>query len=283
MSIVTRFAPSPTGLMHLGHAYSALMAYEFAKRHKGRFFLRIEDIDTTRARPEFIQAIFDDLKWLGIDWPEPVWRQSERMSIYSAALDKLKQKGLMYRCFCTRKQIQAEIQAAGGAPHGPDGVIYPGTCRDLPEDVSKARAERGETHAWRLDMTKAIQAVTGPLVWHDLEKGDVIAKPERFGDVVLARKETPTSYHLSVTVDDAVQGVTHIIRGVDLFDHTDVHVLLQRLMELTTPIYLHHKLIMDEKGERLAKRRLSKSIQSIRDSDLKFSCLTDLLNSYNKI
>src|SRR5690606_10125529 len=217
--IVTRFAPSPTGRLHLGHAYSALFAWKAARGAGGRFLLRIEDIDEGRCRPEHVNGILEDLAWLGLDWDGPVRRQSAHLDDYAKALARLDEAGLLYPCFCTRAEIQAEIAAAGGAPHGPDGPLYPGTCRHL--DVGR-RAERmaaGEPFALRLDMGRAV-AAAGPLEWRDRATGMVRAAPERFGDVVLARKDVPTSYHLAVTVDDALQSVTLVTRGRDLFEAT---------------------------------------------------------------
>lgn len=260
---VTRFAPSPTGRLHLGHAYSALVAWEAARRAGGRFLLRIEDIDPTRCRPEHEQAIFDDLAWLGIDWDGPVRRQSEHMDDYRSALDRLRGEALVYPCFCTRRQIADEIARAGQAPHGPDGPRYPGTCRGLAVTTAEARLAAGEPHAWRLDVARAL-VLTGPLAWTDLAQGEIAADPGVFGDVVIARKETPTSYHLAVTVDDALQGVTLVTRGADLFEATHIHRLLQALLGLPVPDYRHHRLIVDEEGVRLAKRAGAPTLAALR-------------------
>ncbi len=263
--IVTRFAPSPTGRLHVGHAASALFAYHKAKEAGGQFLLRIEDIDPGRCRPAFIEGIYEDLTWLGLDWLRPVRLQSEHMRDYAAALEKLKARGLVYPCFCTRKEVEAESLAAGHAPHEGDGtVLYAGTCRTLSPEQQQAMAKNRQP-VWRLNMQKALAEVDGPLVWHDGEAGAVTARPELFGDVVLARRDVPTSYHLSVTVDDALQGVTLVTRGVDLFAATDVHRLLQALLGLPTPAYHHHPLIMDETGRRLAKRDQSLTIQALRE------------------
>lgn len=262
-SVVTRFAPSPTGRLHLGHAYSALLNARFTEQHGGRFLLRIEDIDGTRCRPELIEGIFKDLDWLGLSWETPVRRQSEHMVDYSAALDRLSAMGLLYPCFCTRKDIAAEVARSGAAPHGPDGPLYPGLCKHLPEDERQARIRSGAAYALRLHTDRALTQ-TGPLVWHDAETGEVQADPLGLGDVVLARKETPTSYHLAVTVDDALQGITHIIRGQDLFHATHIHRLLQALLGLPTPAYHHHRLLKDETGQRLAKRAGSPSLADLR-------------------
>lgn len=259
--IVTRSAPSPTGRLHLGHAYSALFAYEAAKAAKGRFLLRIEDIDRTRCKPEFEQGILEDLAWLGLDWEKPVRRQSEHMDDYAAAVAKLREAGLLYPCFCTR----TEIAQAGQAPHGPDGPIYPGTCRGFSESERAAKIAAGTPYALRLDMSEAI-AQAGPLDWHDRGHGAVHATPEEFGDVVLARKDTPTSYHLSVTLDDHLQGVTLVTRGEDLFSSTHVHRLLQALLGLATPEYHHHPLVLGPDGKRLAKRNHAPTLQSLREA-----------------
>ncbi len=256
---LTRFAPSPTGRLHLGHAYSALVAASMADR----FLLRIEDIDPTRCRREHETALLDDLRWLGLVWPEPVWRQSERFGVYRTALDRLEVMGLLYPCFCTRRQVIDEATRSGVAPHGPEGVIYAGTCRKLSVAERRERTEE-EPYALRLDMEKG-RAMAGPLRWHDREAGWIKARPELFGDVILARKETPTSYHLAVTVDDGAQGVTLVARGADLFDATHIHVLLQKLLDLTTPDYYHHPLITGDDGRRLAKRDRSVTIGALRD------------------
>lgn len=266
--VITRFAPSPTGLLHKGHAYSALMAYNYAKECGGLFILRIEDIDTTRCHQEYTDAICDDLKWLGLKWQEPVRIQSEHFGTYKQALDSLKAKGLVYPCFCTRKDIKEEVERSPKAPHGPKGALYPGTCRQLSDNERTTKIDAGTDHAWRLDVDKAIEYLKTeskwPLNWQDSDGKAHIADPLSLGDVVLARKDTPTSYHLSVTVDDALQGITHIIRGVDLLHTTHIHVLLQALLGLPTPIYLHHKLLLDEDGNRFAKRNKSMTLQSLR-------------------
>lgn len=269
--VVTRFAPSPTGFLHLGHAYAALFAYRAAKGANGdgagRFLLRIEDIDAGRCRPEFEDAIYEDLAWLGLDWEQPVRRQSDDLADFESALDRLNRMGLLYPCFCTRSDIKAEIEAAAGAPHlvptGPDGPIYPGTCRKLTDTQRKTRADGATAFALRLDMAKAIKSV-GPLQWTDGAMGCVSATPEIFGDVVLARKDTPTSYHLSVTIDDHLQGVTLVTRGEDLFPATHIHRLLQHLLGLNTPSYHHHGLLNAADGRRLAKRNKAETIRDLR-------------------
>jgi glutamyl-Q tRNA(Asp) synthetase len=302
--IVSRFAPSPTGRLHLGHAFSAVRAHDLARAAGGAFLLRIEDIDGTRSREEYVAGIEEDLRWLGLAWDGPVLRQSERMPVYAEALDRLKAMGLIYPCFCTR----AEIAASASAPHGPEGPVYPGTCRGLSQTERAARM--GEPHCWRLDMAGAVEAAkamemaTAPapsplagegwgegfgrlgdqleaarhptlsqpspvkgegfFAWHDASLGWVQPDPLAAGDVVLARKETPTSYHLAVTVDDAAQGVTDVVRGVDLFEATRVHRLLQALLGLPTPRYHHHPLLIGPDGKRLAKRNGAKPLAELR-------------------
>lgn len=267
MSTVTRFAPSPTGNLHLGHAYSALFAFDATRASGGAFKVRIEDIDRTRCRPEFEQQIYDDLTWLGLTWETPVRRQSEHFDDYRKALQALSEQGISYPCFCTRKDIEAEIDAAGGAPHGPDGSLYPGTCRHIDTRERQDRMAKGEPHAIRLDMQAACLR-TGPLTWLDRELGKRQARPELFGDVVLARKDTPTSYHLSVTLDDHLQGITLVTRAIDLVDATDVHRLLQALLDLDQPNYHHHPLLYGADGKRFAKRDKSKTLKSLRDEGM---------------
>jgi glutamyl-Q tRNA(Asp) synthetase len=262
---VTRFAPSPTGLLHLGHAYSALIGWRAARQAGGRFLLRIEDIDASRCREEFVGAIVEDLSWLGLDWDGAVRRQSEHLDDYRAALDRLIDEGLVYPCFCTRAAIKAEITRAVDAPQGEEGPLYPGTCRNLADDERAQRLGAGESFALRLDVAKAVARV-GALYWDDDEKGRVKAAPESLGDVVLARKDTPTSYHLAVTVDDALQGVTLVTRGVDLFATTHIHRLLQALLDLPTPHYRHHKLLTDASGKRFAKRDKALTLRSLREA-----------------
>jgi glutamyl-Q tRNA(Asp) synthetase len=307
--IVARFAPSPTGLLHIGHAWSAILAHDRAREAGGRFLLRIEDIDGTRSRPEFIDAILRDLAWLGLSWDGPVLLQSQRLPLYADALDRLKAMGLLYPCFCTR----AEIAASLSAPHGDAGPVYPGTCRHLVPD-ERVRRIAGEQHAWRLDMAKAIASLPtvtpdlfrgpsgsqaqnqeghhpaakwmpeqvrhdGKLLWQDEIAGDVIATPEVHGDVILARKDAPASYHLAVTIDDAAQHITHIVRGRDLFAATHVHRLLQALLDLPTPIYHHHALLADDTGERLAKRNKAPTLESMRDAGVNGIALADDLRN----
>lgn len=263
--IVTRFAPSPTGYLHIGHAYSATLAFRAAQSLGGRFLLRIEDIDQERSRPEFVDAIFEDLVWLGLEWGAPVRHQSEHFDEYRAILDTLDAAGLLYPCFCSRKDILAEIAHAGAAPKGPEGPVYPGICRRLAEGERRRRVAAGEPHAIRLDVVAA-RAATGDLEWLDRRGGIQAAKPEIFGDVVLARRDTPVSYHLAVSLDDHVQGVNLVVRGKDLFASTHVHRLLQALLGLSTPIYDHHELLTDASGRRYAKRNRSLTIRSLRQA-----------------
>ena len=288
MQVVTRFAPSPTGRLHWGHGYSAVRAFDLARAAGGRFLLRIEDIDSARSRPEHVAAILADLAWLGLEWEGPVF-QSQRLDLYAAALERLKARGLVYPCFCTRAEIAA---ASASAPHGVEPV-YPGTCRGLRDpDLSRS-------HCWRLDVGRSLDSVMPALCrhppsslvdlrwqeqkssgqedgwmpaqgrhdglcWHDAVAGWVRAAPARHGDVILARKDAPASYHLAVTVDDAAQGVTDVVRGVDLFAATDVHRLLQALLDLPTPRYHHHPLLTGPDGARLAKRHGAPTLEAMR-------------------
>jgi glutamyl-Q tRNA(Asp) synthetase len=263
MSFVTRFAPSPTGYLHLGHAFSALTAFGAAQAAGGRFLLRIEDIDQGRSRPEFESAIYEDLAWLGLTWETPVRRQSEHMAAYETALQSLIDRQLVYRCFRTRKEI---AEAIASAPHGETEEAFRGEA--LPADEEAAKLEAGEAFAWRLSLKKA-RAALGPsyfaLVFED-ETGPVRAEPERHGDVVLARKDFGTSYHLASVWDDALQGVTQVIRGEDLREAAHLHVLLQKLLQLPQPTYRHHRLILGEDGKRLAKRDLAATLRALRES-----------------
>lgn len=263
---VFRFAPSPNGFLHLGHARSALLNFDLARQSGGRLLLRIEDIDATRCRPEYEQAIYDDLAWLGIVWEQPVRRQSDHLALYSEAVERLTRDGLLYPAFESRAEIARLVEEkdrAGAWPRDPDGApLYPGTGRILPDHERDWKERAGAPYALRLDMDAAI-ARAGPLSWTELgtgphgETGEVPARPDQWGDVILARKDTPTSYHLSVVVDDALQGVTHVVRGQDLFWATGVHRLLQALLGLPQPLYRHHALVLNETG-----RKLSKSTQS---------------------
>ncbi len=275
MTFTTRFAPSPTGPLHLGHAYSAILAYDMAVAQHGTFLLRIEDIDRSRARSHWEEQIYEDLAWLGLSWPMPVLRQSDRLDVYEQALDALWARGLLYPCTCNRKDIAAAASAPqeGVSLYGPDGIIYPGTCRNTPE---RHRAMRPTDSPLRLDIEKAAQAAlrlgtgtffefgSGP----DGETGQISFTANELGatigDVVLSRRGMGTSYHLSVVMDDAAQGVTRVVRGQDLFEATRIHVLLQTLLDLPTPEYFHHDLIRDGAGKRLAKRDDARAIAKYR-------------------
>jgi glutamyl-Q tRNA(Asp) synthetase len=267
MTVVTRFAPSPTGDLHLGHAYSAWFASEVAAHAGGRFLVRVEDIDTGRCRPAFIERNLEDLQWLGLTWEQPVVRQSERMDLYREALRRLADAGVVYPCFCTRKEIRMEIEAAAGAPHtvAPDGsAVYPGICRALDAAERDDRIAAGRPHALRLDAARA-RRLTGELSWTDRAHGRRTARLDRFGDVVIARKENATSYHLAVVVDDAAQGVTDVTRGEDLLEATHVHRTLYALLDLPPPVWHHHGLCRDDQGRRLAKRQGAATIRSLRE------------------
>ena len=265
--IVTRFAPSPTGYLHLGHAYAAWMA----RGPADRFLLRIEDLDTKRYREEFVSALFEDLSWLGLAWDEPVWRQSTRLAHYQKQLAVLEAEGLLYPCFCTRKEIAEEIARSVEAPQGPDGPIYPGTCRNLAANERDRRLRSGVPYALRLDVGKAAARV-GPLEFSERGEspegrgGTIPVVPDLFGDIVLSRKDTPASYHLAVVIDDAECGVTLVTRGNDLFAATHVQRLLQALLLLPQPDYAHHKLILDEDGRKFSKRSESVTLRSLRKS-----------------
>ena len=276
-NIITRFAPSPTGLLHAGHAYSALFSEHAAQADGGRFLLRIEDIDFTRCKPEFENALLEDLSWLGLEWEQPIRRQSEHLDDYAAALGQLRQRDLVYPCFCTRKDILAEIEQSGAAPHGPGELLYPGLCRDMSEDERKSRISKGEKFALRLNLEKSLDATVGEeLTWFDRRQGPQKAQPELLGDAVLARKDIRTSYHLAVVLDDALQQISLITRGVDLFEASHLHRLLQALLDLPVPEYEHHTLIKDEEGSRMAKRKKSPTLKDLRDDGLSAE---DLKNS----
>jgi glutamyl-Q tRNA(Asp) synthetase len=264
--VVTRFAPSPTGYLHLGHVRSAFEGWQAARQNGGRFLLRLEDIDAERCRAEYATAIIEDLTWLGFDWDGPVRRQSEHFDDYRAALDRLAALGVIYPCFCTRREIAVEIAHAGGAPQGEAGPTYPGVCRRLRPEERAERLRSASQHALRLDLERAM-ALTGPLSWTEEGEGEphrVEANPLSLGDVVLARKDIQASYHLAVTVDDALQGVTLVTRGTDLREATHIHRLLQALLGLPTPRYRHHPLLTDQTGRRLAKRDRALTIRAMR-------------------
>lgn len=271
---ITRFAPSPTGPLHLGHAYSAMLAHDMANAAGGDFLLRIEDIDQSRARPEWEAQIYDDLRWLGLSWPEPAMRQSDRLPAYHAALAQLTARGLLYPCTCTRRDIEAATSApqeGAEMTFGPDGLIYPGTCRNRSDSEmpppAKAALRLNMQRAWdalgldALHFTETGAGPDGQTGTIALTRGEAI---DTLGDIVLARQGMGTSYHLSVVVDDAAQGVTHVIRGQDLFEATKIHLVLQHLLGLATPIYLHHRLIRDEAGKRLAKRDDARALAKYR-------------------
>ena len=273
--MLTRFAPSPTGELHLGHAYSAVLAHDAARDAGGKFLIRIDDIDGSRSREEFIGASLADLAWLGLDWDgEPV-RQSQRLDEYAAALDRLRRRGLVYPCFCTRADIAASLSAPHGAPHGPAGATYPGTCCDL-SAAERDRRLADEPHCWRLDMDRAA-ALTGVLRWEETGQGPRTADPRAHGDIVLARKDAPASYHLASTLDDAMMGITHIVRGADLIASTDVHRLLQALLGLPTPVYRHHPLVYGPDGRRLAKRDAAASLAALRSAGVDGQALAAVL------
>ncbi len=271
-SVVTRFAPSPNGALHLGHAFSAMCAHDFARAHGGKFHLRIEDIDGTRSRPEHVNAILADMQWLGLAWDGLAQYQSANIERYQAAFEQLKGMGLLYRCRCSRGDIAAVLKTVS-VPHGPDGPHYPGSCRG--RDVAD-----GEPHSWRLDIAKATELV-GPLRWTDLEAGEQFADPMLFGDVVLWRRDAPASYHLAATVDDAADGITYVVRGQDLFAYTAIHRLLQALLDLPEPAYWHHALLLDASGDKLAKSKSSAALSALRNAGKDGSAFIDTLRQGN--
>lgn len=260
----TRFAPSPTGRLHLGHVLAAKVAWSLAREAGGEFLLRHEDIDGSRVREEFYQGIEEDLDWLGMNWDGEALRQTDRIPAYDAALAVLRERGLVYPCFCTRREIQEEWARMGAAPQGPEAPVYPGLCRKLSVEEREEKMRAGVAFAWRLDAGKAAE-MTGPLAFRDLRFGEVAVDPQLLGDVVLARKDIGTAYHLAVVVDDAFQNITHVTRGEDLLSSTHVHRLLQFLLELPEPLYLHHELMLDEDGKRLAKRNDSLAVATLRE------------------
>ena len=270
MAFVTRFAPSPTGYLHKGHAFSALTAWQAAREHAGRFLLRIEDIDATRCKPAFEAAILEDLAWLGLDWDRPVRRQSDHLADFQGALDTLRGRGLLYRCFRTRKEVLDEI---GRAPHqlgeGPDGAVFTGAPLPLPEE--QALLDAGKPFAWRLSLAAArehLGAAWDTLSFVEAGEGVVKARPETAGDVVLARKDVGVAYHLAVVWDDALQGVTNVIRGRDLYEATHIQRLLQALLDLPTPRYEHHRLLIGPDGKRFAKRDQSQTLRELRQGGM---------------
>lgn len=261
----TRFAPSPTGLLHLGHAYSAWQSREWAEG--GDFLIRIEDLDSERCRAEFEEWLIQDLAWLGIESSKPPLRQSSRYEAYSQAIETLNEKGLLYPCFCSRKEINEEIRRIGSAPHGPEGILYPGTCRGLDPDEAKERINTGLPHTLRLNAEKAAE-LSGPLTFTDLDQGTFETDPTLFGDPILARREGGYSYHLAVVVDDAWQQVDLVTRGRDLLPACHLHRLIQYHLHLPEPCYRHHRLAVDAEGKRLAKHVNSLAIRTLRDEGL---------------
>ncbi len=274
MTVITRFAPSPNGLLHLGHAYSALFSWRWAERHAGRFLLRIEDIDFTRTREKYVSAIYEDLAWLGITWETPVRRQSRHIDEYHRLLDELKTRGLVYPCFCSRRILAEHARRHPDWPRDPEGTpLYPGTCRTLTQDEQEERLARGDRPVWRLDMRKALASIgerAHTLTWQEEgtgpegEKGLIHADPARYGDVVLGRRDIGISYHLAVVHDDALQAITHVTRGQDLFHATALHRLLQELFALPAPVYVHHPLITDTTGRKLSKRFRDRALSTLR-------------------
>lgn len=265
--IVTRFAPSPTGLLHLGHAHAAKVAHDLARNDQGWFLLRQEDIDSSRVREEYEEATRQDLEWLGLNWDGEILHQSSRQAAYTAAFHHLGERNLVYPCFCTRKQIQAEIATSRSAPHGPAEHLYPGTCRSLSAEETAARIASGEAHAWRFNAQKAAE-IHGDLYFHDLRFGKIPVDISANGDAVLARKDIGTAYHLAVVIDDAFQDITHVTRGDDLLASTHIHRQLQAILGHPEPTYLHHACVCDENGKRLAKRDHAKSIRQLREDGL---------------
>ena len=266
---VVRFAPSPNGFLHLGHAYSALMNGLVAREMGGRMLLRMENIDTTRCRPEFETAIREDLSWLGLTWETPVRRQSDHFGDYARAMDRLEKRGLVYPCFCSRGDIMAAVATRPNWPVDPDGTpLYPGTCKHLPAHERSRRFGHGERASYRLDMERALAASNGALGWSEFRGGaeprEERATPAIWGDAVLSRKDIATSYHIAVVVDDAAQGVTDVVRGEDLFMATSLHRILQVLLDLQAPNYHHHALLRDSAGQKLAKSLRAKALRTFR-------------------
>ncbi len=276
--IITRFAPSPTGLLHLGHLYAALFACDLAAKHGGRFLLRYEDIDITRIREHFYTQIEEDLAWAGLTWETPTLRQTTRTAAYSDALEKLKSLGVIYPCFCTRKDIQRELKSITRAPHGPDGPHYPQTCKKLTLPEIQQRLDDRLEPSWRLDSARA-KELTGDLTFTDALHGQINVDHTLLGDLILARKDIGTSYHIAVVVDDAFQNITDVTRGKDLLESTHIHRVLQVLLALPEPKYHHHKLVCDNDAERLTKRNAALSIQSLREQEISKESLIELAHS----
>ena len=275
-----RFAPSPTGHMHLGHVFSALFAYEAAKKLGGKFILRIEDIDSQRSSKVFEESIYEDLEWLKIKYSTDIRHQDEHMDDYKGAIKELQKLGMVYPCFCSRSDIKAEIMRAGNAPHEAEISIYPGTCRRLSKEERSEKISTETSFAWRLNIRAASKKL-GNLVWTDLRLGKHTVPVGTMGDVVLARKDVPTSYHLSATLDDHIQRIGLVTRGEDLVSATHVHKIIQSLLELKSPIYLHHPLILDSKGVRLSKRTRAQTVKSLKTSGLKRDDVIDLFGKDN--
>tara|TARA_B100000686_G_scaffold293233_1_gene322605 strand:- start:19993 stop:20877 length:885 start_codon:yes stop_codon:yes gene_type:complete len=276
----TRFAPSPSGYMHLGHAFSAIFAYELSKKLGGNFILRMEDIDSNRSSLLFEQSIYEDLDWLNIKYEKIVRRQSECMEDYKAAIDELNKLGVIYPCFCSRSDIKAEIMRAGNAPHQEESLFYPGTCRRLTQKERLKKLEKERNFAWRLNVRAAAKKL-GNLVWRDIRLGVKNVPVGTIGDVVLARKDVPTSYHLSVTLDDHIQRIGLVSRGEDLVESTHIHKIIQLLLGLKSPLYFHHPLILDSNGQRLSKRNRAQTLKSLKSKGYKREDVIDLFGKKN--
>lgn len=261
--VITRFAPSPSGPLHVGHLLAAMQARRLADVHGGRCLLRVEDIDQRAQHPEYLQLMYEDLEWLGLQFDGEVMVQTRRFDVYRGVLERLREQGLLYPCFCTRSEIKAQLAEMGRAPHATLGYLYPGTCRCLTPEQVQEKLAAGVPHSWRLDMQR-VQDVIGCPTWHDMLHGTQRCVPTVYGDVVLARKDFPASYHLAVVVDDAEQGVTHVTRGEDLLESTHIHRALQGVLGLPVPQYCHHALLRDNAGKRLAKRDGARSLASLR-------------------
>lgn len=277
MKLRTRFAPSPTGSLHVGNARSALTCQQWAESHNAKLLLRIEDIDHTRCRDEYTSQLIDDLKWLGLNWHGDILKQSEHQARYRQALEQLEALGVIYPCFCTRKQIQEEIERMGLAPHAEDiADPYPGICRQI-DSAQRHERTLHERFAWRLDAAKAMALIDEPLTWHNEQGHHHPVDLSSLGDMVIGRKDIGISYHLAVVVDDAYQKITHIIRGEDLLSSTPIHRLLQALLKLPTPTYIHHSLLLDSEGKRLAKRNNATTLQSLRKAGVSAASLRHFL------
>ena len=283
MIVRTRFAPSPTGRLHLGHVLAATVARDVARQHPdGKFLLRHEDIDRQRVREDFKRKIETDLKWLGLDWDEIPLHQSTRGEAYDMALESLREKGIIYPCFCTRREIQMELNRAASAPHAPDISIYPGTCRNLTESIRRKNLDAGIAQAWRLDSRMAT-LMAGPLTFTDLRWGTVHVDASTHGDVILSRKDIGPAYHLAVVVDDAFQKISHVTRGEDLLSATHVHRILQANLCFPEPVYLHHSLVVDAQGVRLAKHSHAEAIEELRDRGESPSQVLDRITDFTKL